>query len=352
MPEGDTIYRAARALNAALAGRVVVGFETALAKIARGNDDAPLVGRVVERVEARGKWCLMWFSAGPGGSARGGEREPVCLLTHMLMSGSWHLYRTGERWRMPGRAMRVVVRVGAVGRKSSVENCPLSERQQRGGGPAQADAERGTQKEEAEVGWEAVAFNVPVVEWHTARSLERNSQVPKLGPDVLAGEFTVEGGVARLEGYARENPEAEVGVVLLNQRVLAGLGNVYKSEVAFAAGVNPWRRMRTVTRAEMEKMVEFSLRYMKANVADGKGDGIVTYGGNRRTTGRMDKEERLWVYGRQGQECRRCGALVMMRKQGEQARSTYWCPGCQVWTGEGSAPVGNAVAGRRRKAGC
>ena len=201
-------------------------------------------------------------------------------------------------------------------------------------------------------GWEAVAFNVPVVEWHTARSLERSGQVPRLGPDLLAGEFTVEAGVARLEAYARDNPDAEVGVVLLNQRVLAGLGNVYKSEVAFAAAVNPWRAMRTVTLAEMERMVEFSLRYMKANVADGKGDGIVTYGGNRRTTGRMDKEERLWVYGRQGQECRRCGATVMMRKQGEQARSTYWCPGCQAWVGDGTAPVGNAVAGRRKRSSC
>jgi endonuclease-8 len=200
--------------------------------------------------------------------------------------------------------------------------------------------------------WGAVAFNVPIAEFHTARSLERSSQVPKLGPDVLAGEFTVEGGVARLETYGREHPEAEVGVVLLNQRVMAGLGNVYKSEVAFAAGVNPWRALRTVTRAEMVKMVDYSLRYMKANVADGKGDGIVTYTGNRRTTGRMDREERLWVYGRQGQECRRCGTLVMMRKQGEQARSTYWCPVCEPWVGAGSAPVGNAIAGRRRKVSC
>ena len=288
MPEGDTIFRAARALDRALRGRVVVGFETVLAKIARVNDDSPIVGRVVERVEARGKWLLMWFSGGEG-------REPLALVTHMLMHGSWHLYRVGEQWRMPKGAMRVVVRV---------------------------------EGREGDAGWEAVAFNVSVVEWHTARSLERSAQVPRLGPDVLSGEFTVEAGVTRLEAYARENPDAEVGVVLLNQRVLAGLGNVYKSEVAFAAGVNPWRRIATVTRNEMERMVEFALRYMKANVAEGKGEGIVT-AGLRRTTRRMDREERLWVYRRQGQECRRCGAVVMMRKQGEQARSTYWCAGCQ-----------------------
>lgn len=205
-----------------------------------------------------------------------------------------------------------------------------------------------------DVGWEAVGFNIPVAEFHTARSLERSSQVPKLGPDILSDEFTVEGGMARLGAYAVENPEAEIAVVLLNQRVLAGLGNVYKSEVAFAAGVNPFRAMRTITQREMEVMVEVSQRYMKANVVDGAGDGIVTYSGNRRTTHSSNREERLWVYGRQGQECRRCGAAVMMRKQGVQARSTYWCPECQPWVGMGetAAPVGRAVAVRRGKIGC
>lgn len=280
MPEGDTIYRAARALQKAIGGKVVVGFETGLAKLARVNDDAPLVGRVVAKVESRGKWLLIYFSG------------DLILVTHMLMSGSWHLYRTGERWRMGRSRMRVVIRT---------------------------------------VDWEAVAFNVPIAEFHTARSLERSHQVPKLGPDILADEFSVAGGVARLAAYGRENPDAEIAVVLLNQRVLAGLGNVYKSEVAFAAGVNPFRAMRTITSKEMEKMVDFAQRYMKANVADGKGDGMVTYAGNRRTTHAMNREERLWVYRRVGQECRRCGATVMMRKQGEQARSTYWCPECQPW---------------------
>jgi endonuclease VIII len=302
MPEGDTIYRAARALQRAIGGRMVVGFETGLAKLARVNDDAPLVGRVVEKVESWGKWCLIFFSGN------------LILVTHMLMSGSWHLYRVGERWRMGRSRMRVVIRT-----------------------------------EE----WEAVAFNVPVAEFHTARSLARSGQVPKLGPDILSDEFTVEGGVERLAAYGRENPEAEIAVVLLNQRVLAGLGNVYKSEVAFAAGVNPFRAMRSITPREMEAMVEISQRYMKANVVDGAssltgGDGIVTYLGNRRTTHSSNREERLWVYGRQGQECRRCGAAVMMRRQGVQARSTYWCPDCQPWVGMGTAPVGRAQVVRRR----
>ncbi|MCU1226288.1 MAG: DNA-(apurinic or apyrimidinic site) lyase [Edaphobacter sp.] len=278
MPEGDTIYRAARAMQRALGGKIVTGFETGLALLARVNDDAALAGRMVERVESRGKWLLIYFSG------------DLILVTHMLMSGSWHLYRPGERWQMGRSRMRVVIRTAE---------------------------------------WEAVAFNVPIAEFHTARSLERSSQVPKLGPDILSAEFTVEGGVERLAAYGAEHPDAEIAVVLLNQRVLAGLGNVYKSEVAFAAGVNPFRAMRTITPGEMEKMVDFAQRYMRENVVDGAGDGIVTYSGNRRTTHAMDREERLWVYRRQGEECRRCGATVMMRKQGVQARSTYWCPECQ-----------------------
>jgi endonuclease-8 len=297
MPEGDTIYRTARALQKAIGGKVVKEFKTGLAKLARVNDDTPLVGRTVERVESRGKWCLIYFSG------------DLILVTHMLMSGSWHLYRVGERWRMSRDKMRVVIRT---------------------------------------TDWEAVGFNIPVAEFHTARSVERSSQVPKLGPDILSASFSVESGVARLVEYARENPDAEVGVVLLNQRVMAGLGNVYKSEVAFAAGVNPFRAMKTITPREMESLVEFSKRYMTANVADGSGDGIVTYSGNRRTTRAMDREERLWVYRRQGEECRRCGATVMMRRQGVQARSTYWCPGCQPRVEEDAGPVLSEVVRRGR----
>lgn len=280
MPEGDTIFRAARTLNKALGGRVVTGFETALAKLASVNDDTPVVGRTVERVEARGKWCLIHFSG------------DLILVTHMLMSGSWHIYRTGERWQAPRSAMRVVITCGEM---------------------------------------QAVGFNVPVAEFHTARSLERSAQVPRLGVDVLGGEYSVDRGVRALRDYGAEHPEAEVGGVLLNQRVIAGLGNVYKSEVAFAAGVHPFRAMRTVTERELERMADAAQRYMKANVADGASGGIVTYSGNRRTTREMDRSSRLWVYGREGQECRRCGVLIERRKQGTGARPTYWCPSCQPW---------------------
>jgi endonuclease-8 len=280
MPEGDTIYRAARALQKALGGKIVTAFETGLAKLASVNDDTPLLGRIVVKVEARGKWCLIFFSG------------DLILVTHMLMSGTWHIYKTGEKWWQSKDRMRVAITCGD---------------------------------------YQAVAFNVPIAELHTARSLERNSQVPRLGPDVLADEFSIDLGVHALRERAASHPADEIAVALLNQRVLAGLGNVYKSEVAFAAGVNPFRPMSTITEREMVSMIEASHKFMRANVLDGSGGGIVTYAGNRRTTHSMDQSDRLWVYGRQGQECRRCGAGIMMRKQGEQARSTYWCPRCQPW---------------------
>ena len=307
MPEGDTIYRAARAMQKAIGGKVVTAFEANVATLASVADGKGIVGRTVEKVEARGKWCLIHFSG------------DLVLLTHMLMSGSWHIYKTGEKWWSPRSRMRCAITCGD---------------------------------------YQAVAFNVPVAEFHTERTLARNSQVPKLGVDVLSGDYSVEEGVRALKERAASHPGDEIAVVLLNQRVLAGLGNVYKSEVAFAAGVNPFRQMRTITELEMTVMAEVSQRYMKANVLDGSGEGIVTYSGNRRTTHSMNAGDRLWVYGRQGQECRRCGATVMMRKQGEQVRSTYWCPECQPWVpGEGqtaTAPVGKQVkvAGGKRRVRC
>ena len=278
MPEGDTIFRTARALQKAIGGKTVTAFETGFAKLASMNDDAPLAGRVVEKVEARGKWCLIYFSG------------DLILATHMLMSGSWHIYRTGEKWQRPHGQMRIAIICGD---------------------------------------FQAVLFSAQIAEFHTAKSLERSSQIPKLGPDVLSDTFSVATGVHALQAYAARHPEAEVGATLLNQRVMAGLGNVYKSEVAFAASVNPFRKMSTLTLREMEKMVEAAQRYMKANVAEGASEGMVTYTGPRRTTRAMDHGARMWVYRRRGEECRRCGATIEMRKQGTQVRSTYWCPECQ-----------------------
>ena len=294
MPEGDTIFRSARALNKALAGAVVTGLETAYAALASVNDNTPLVGRTIEKVEARGKWLLMHFSG------------DLILVTHMLMSGSWHIYRTGERWRYARQHMRVVIRTRD---------------------------------------FEAVAFDVPVARFYTARSLERNTAIPRLGPDLLKEQFSEDEAVARIRARADE----EIANVLLNQQVMAGLGNVFKSEVCFACKVHPFRAVASLSSAEVSCLIDKARKMMAANVLEASGDRVTTYTGARRTTSNADPTTRVWVYGRQGRPCRRCGTAILMRKQGTGARSTYWCPECQP--GDISV-AGWATPIRRSKIGC
>ena len=278
MPEGDTIYRAARTLHRALAGQVVTKFESVLPKLSRVDVDSEIEGRTIEKVEADGKWMLMHFSG------------DLILLSHMLMSGSWHIYRPGEKWQRRPIDMRILIESAA---------------------------------------FVAVVFNVPVAEFHTAASLARRPGFNKLGPSLLAGEFDELAVVARL----RARPEMETGVALLTQSLLAGIGNVYKSEVCFACGVNPFRRVVTLTENEMGCLVSTARKFLLANVAERLGDQIVTYRGMRQTTGRSDPNERLWVYHRRGEACRRCGTAIESRKQGIDARTTFWCPACQAVEG-------------------
>ncbi|HUQ92546.1 MAG TPA: DNA-formamidopyrimidine glycosylase family protein [Bryobacteraceae bacterium] len=274
MPEGDTIFRAARTLNRALAGQVVTKFETQLPRLARVDDDAPISGRTVESVEATGKWIHIKFSGG------------LTLLTHMLMSGSWHIYRPGERWQRGRHHMRVAIY---------------------------------TQP------FVAVAFQVPIAEFHSEDTLRRRRGVSTLGPDVLSPEF--DGNLAK-ESIAA-HPDLEVGIALLSQSIVAGLGNVFKSEVCFASNVHPFRTVASLSPDELQTLVANARKFMLGNVTDGSGDRIVTYTSFRRTTGRANPSERLWVYGRRGELCRNCGAAIESRKQGIDARVTFWCPQCQ-----------------------
>lgn len=274
MPEGDTIFRSARTLHRALAGREVTGFETAYAQLASVNDNGPVIGRTIEKVESRGKWLLIHFSG------------DLILVTHMLMSGSWHIYRTGERWQKSRAHMRIILRTD---------------------------------------NFEAVAFDVPVAQFHTARSLARHASIPRLGQDLTAATLVQQDARARLRAEATE----EIGNVLLNQRVVAGIGNVFKSEICFVCGIHPFRKVKSLSDAEVNALLDASHRLMQANVSENAPGGIVTYTGPRRTTRAHDPGARLWVYRRQGRECRRCGTTILMRKQGQGARSTYWCPECQ-----------------------
>jgi endonuclease-8 len=281
MPEGDTIFRSARALHRALSGEKVTRFETAYALLARVDDQTPVAGRTIECIESRGKWLLVYFSG------------DLILLTHMLMNGSWHIYRRGEHWQRPRNQMRIVI---------TTEH------------------------------FEAVAFEVPVAQFHTARSLERHPSLPKLGPDLLKPTFAESEAELRLRSHADE----EVANVLLNQQVMAGIGNVFKSEICFACGIHPFRRVATLTANETACLLDTARKQLSANVLESSTDGPVTYSGARRTRRTSDPGARLWVYRRSGHPCRRCGTTILMRKQGIGARSTYWCPECQ--------PLGAGIA--------
>jgi endonuclease-8 len=275
MPEGDTIFRTARSLGRALGGELVTVFRSTYPNLTRFHDDAPITGRTVERVESRGKWLLIHFSGG------------ATLATHMLMSGSWHIYKHGDRWQQPRFNMRIVI-----------ENSRYI----------------------------AVGFKVPVAEMHTPDSLARQRRIPAVETDVLSAAFDEAEVMRRL----LSNSHAAIADALLNQSILAGVGNVFKSEVCFVTGVHPYCRVGALNGDQLQAIVTASRKLVRANVLEDSGDAIVTYmGRGRRTTHESDPTESLWVYGRSGQRCRRCGEPIRRRIQGDDARVTFWCPRCQ-----------------------
>jgi len=275
MPEGDTIFRSARALGRALTGRTITGFQTEYAHLASANDEDPFIGQTVTQVEARGKWLLMHFSS------------DAILATHMLMSGSWHIYRPGEAWQEKPSNARVVIET--------------------------AD-------------YVAVGFRIPLARMHTVQSLTRDRKIPRSEQDVLSENFDAAVAVRRLMARGQE----EIADVLLRQDVLAGVGNVFKSEICFLLGISPFREVATLSQAQAEEVVATARRLLAANVLEDSGDTVVTYHGkNRRTTKNADPGENLWVYGRKNEPCRRCGTPILRALQGPNVRSTYWCPTCQ-----------------------
>jgi endonuclease-8 len=271
VPEGDLIWRTARTLQRAIGGRVVTRFETVLVKLARVDEDTPVAGRTVESVKAEGKWLVMRFSGG------------LILLTHMLMSGSWHIYRPGERWQRPRGDMRIVI-------------------------------------ETAE--WVAVAFRVPVAEFHTEESLARRETFRSLGPRILDNDFDAAQAIANL----RTEPEMEIASALMKQRLLAGIGNIFKSEVCFVARVNPFRLVKSLSDEEMGRLIAAATKLLRSNIRETSGGQIVTHSGLRQNK----PEDGWWVYHRTGQPCRKCGTAIERRRHASDALSSFWCPVCQA----------------------
>ena len=269
MPEGDTVWLSARRMHEALGGRVLVRSDFRVPQHA----EADLSGRRVLEVVPRGKHMLTRVEGG------------LTLHTHFRMDGTWHLYRPGDRWTGgPDWQVRVVL-------------------------------------ENAE--WQAVGFRMPVVE--LLPTAEEEQAVGHLGPDLMQEAFDADEAVRRLA----EGPDREIGTALLDQRLLAGLGNLYRCEVLFLRGQTPWTPAADVP--DLPALVAASRRLMRAN----RGHPEQT------TTGSLRRGEEHWVFERTGRPCRRCGTRIASAEQGAApyARLTYWCPRCQ----SGPAPTERPV---------
>jgi endonuclease VIII len=283
VPEGDTVFRTARALGRALVAKPVTGFRTTYPLLARFDDDTPLTGQLVRSVESRGKWLLIHFSGGG------------TMATHMLMSGSWHIYRPGERWQRPRTNMRILI-----------ENNE----------------------------YVAVAFNVPVAKMLQSDEIERLLPIPQTTIDVLSQDFDMAEVARRILACGAE----QIGDVLLRQQVIAGVGNLFKSEVCYVTATNPFSTVAALDAEKIQALIATSRRLLKANVVEDSDEMFVTdLGRQRRTTHASDPGASLWVYGRQGEPCRRCGQPIRRRLQGPDARVTFWCPQCQPMP-DGSDP--------------
>lgn len=260
MPEGDTLFKTAARLKPALQGHALNRFEAP-----RLRGEAPALGEQITLVEARGKHLLVHFERG------------LVLRTHLRMTGSWHVYRERERWQKPAYLARAVVG--------------------------------------ADSGWVAVCFQAPVVETYHRAGAEPDA-LAGLGPDLCRPPALTDTVIDQVVARAARLAPAgtTLGEALLDQRIAAGIGNVYKSEACFAVGVDPGTPIEQVDEDTRRRVWAVAARQLQANL--GRGERVTHPAG-------------LAVYGRRGQPCRRCGTPVRMTRHGDLARSTYWCPTCQ-----------------------
>ena len=255
MAEGDSILRVARRMDAALAGSRV-SVRTPGRRRPDGLPPTSIDGLVLERVESRGKHLLLHFE------------ESLVLHSHLGMRGGWHVYRTGERWRRPAHDAWIAL----AGNES-----------------------------------EAVNFGGSKMRIVAEGQLDRDPRLARLGPDILAEPFEPTAAIARMRGT---NPQIELGEALLGQRLVAGIGNIFKSEGCFEAGVDPTVRLGSLDDERLADVLVATRRLMLEAVE----------------SGRQPKR----VYRRAGEPCPRCGATIRARAQGDGARTTYWCQGCQT----------------------
>ncbi|EDM75577.1 DNA-formamidopyrimidine glycosylase [Plesiocystis pacifica SIR-1] len=290
MPEGDSLHATAITLRAVLAGRELTGCElnwSGRRGVALAHGEAWRVpGRRVESVEARGKNLLIRCAPHPEavGAVEAGGRAALALTiwSHMGMTGSWHTYRPRERWALPPRDAPIVLRTA-----ERVVPC----------------------------------FRPHALELLGPRGVLRHRVLARLGPDLLAAKPDLDEALARMRALVEAEPGVELGDAVMRQRVVAGIGNEYKSELLFLEGLDPFAPLAALDEAARRSLLERAAALMRANLASGA---------PRRTRFALDDPHgRGWVYERSGRPCRVCGELVCMRRQGALARSTYFCPNCQ-----------------------
>lgn len=264
MPEGHTIHRAARRLASVLKDRRLERVVARGTHLVAAKAEQRLLGATVTDVEARGKHLLVHTDAG------------YSIHSHLRMDGVWHLYRRGERWRKSRRRAWLVLGSGE---------------------------------------WDAVNFDGPILELHPTDELLRSRVLTELGPDVLIDPFDDAEYLRRM----RRDGDRELGDAIMDQRNVAGIGNIYKAESLFLAGANPWRRLREVPDEQLLAIREVATRIMHDGILDAR---AITFTG--------PGPPGQWAYGRAGKACRRCRTAIEARKQGENQRTTYWCPVCQA----------------------
>jgi endonuclease-8 len=285
MPEGDTIHNAALRVGNALVGREIVEIETPQARHRGDRWPERLAGRAVRSVDARGKHLFVRFEG------------DLTLHSHLRMGGKWGVYERGRRWTRGAHRAWLIIRTATH---------------------------------------DVVQFDGPMLELMTDSRTRFDQLLAGLGPDIVADEFDEDAYVVRIR---EDDQKRAIGEALLDQRNVAGIGNIWKSEGCFMARVDPWRRIADLTDDELRTIARAIRPEIRASAH--RGGPTVTYrpeaarGGNAgsRSERRPDDRDRragTWVYERAGLPCRVCATTILARGQGDDNRTTYWCPACQA----------------------
>lgn len=263
MPEGHILHHAARRIGSVLTGRTIERVEARGPHLRVARAEERLTGAQVTGVEARGKHLLIYT-----------DRD-ITVHSHLRMDGAWHLYRVGEPWRKPTRRAWIAIESN---------------------------------------GWVAVNFDGPILDLIAPGDLATHASLARLGPDILVQPFPDHRYLTNMRSVSHE----EIGVAVMLQQVVSGIGNIYKCESLFMSGISPWDRVRDLPDSQLLALRATASRIMADGVLDQR---AITYRG----PGAPGK----WVYGRTGRPCRRCGRPIRTADQGPEPRITWWCETCQ-----------------------